>query len=113
MPPRNPAEVEAELRAYYDEEGDERLLRPIDSRRMAARDRFMASLSLRGAQCVLEVGSGPGRDAATFIEAGYRHVAVDLSIEHARRCRSTGAQMVLASVAVFRFGQPRSTRSGR
>lgn len=103
MPSRDPADVEAELAAYYDDEGDERLRRPIDPRRLAARDRFIASLAISGAQCILEVGSGPGRDAARFIEAGYRHVAVDLSIEHARRCQTTGAQMVRASVRGLPF----------
>lgn len=63
----------------------------------------MTSLSMSGAQCILEVGSGPGRDAASFIDAGFRIVAVDLSIEHARRCQTTGAQVVRASVRCLPF----------
>lgn len=87
--------VEADLAAYYDEEegrGD----RPVDPQRLAARDAFVASLA--PSNRVLELGSGPGRDAAGFVGAGHRYVALDLSFGHCRRCRATGAPVVQASV---------------
>ncbi len=90
----DPDAVEADLVAYYDGEED-RAERPMDAQRLAARDAFVASL--RPASSVLEVGSGPGRDAAGFLDAGHRYVAVDLSFEHCRRCLVTGAPVVRAS----------------
>lgn len=101
--PLDPIAVEAELAAYYDNEGDGRLSRPMDSQRLAARERFLESLAAGPRRRVLEVGSGPGRDAIAFLEAGHWYVAVDLSIEHARRCRATGASVVLASARRLPF----------
>lgn len=101
--PLDPIAVEAELASYYDREGDLRLSQPVDPQRLAARERFLASLAAVHPRRVLEIGSGPGRDAVAFLEAGHRYVAVDLSIEHARRCRATGAAVVLASARVLPF----------
>lgn len=99
----NPTEVDAELAAYYDQEGDERLRRPIAPERLAARERMLASLSADGPRSVLEVGPGPGRDAGAFLAAGHRYAAVELSMEHARRCRTTGAPVVRATVRRLPF----------
>jgi SAM-dependent methyltransferase len=99
----DPAEVEAALAAFYDQEGDERSSRPIDPRRVAARDAFLDSLSTGARRSILEIGSGPGRDATAFIDAGHRYVAIDLSIEHARRCQTRGAHVALASARGLPF----------
>jgi len=96
------ATVEAELSAYYDTEGDERSARPVDPRRAAARESFLASLS-GNSRRVLEVGCGPGRDASAFIDAGHEYIAVDLSIEPARRCSRVGGEVALASVRCLPF----------
>jgi SAM-dependent methyltransferase len=103
MVEQDPDQVEVALAAYYDAEGDERLTRPVDPRRRAARNRFLASLSPGAPHAVLEIGSGPGRDAVAFIGAGHHYVAVELSIEHARRCHTTGAPVVLASARRLPF----------
>lgn len=99
----DPVDVETSLAAYYDEEGDERLNRPMDPRRVAARDGFLATIATGGERCVLEIGSGPGRDAAAFINAGHCHIAVELSGEHARRCQTTGSRVIRASVRRLPF----------
>jgi SAM-dependent methyltransferase len=94
--PLDPRAVEADLVAYYDgEEG--RANNPLDSQRVAAREAFLVTLP--ASSRVLELGSGPGRDAAGFVGSGHRYVALDLSFEHCRRCRiGTGAPAVRASV---------------
>lgn len=99
----DPVEVEARLAAYYDTEGEARLSRPLDPRRLSARSRFLSSLGNRGRLTVLEIGSGPGRDAAAFLEAGYDYVGIDLSIEHARRCSDRGAPVTVASARQLPF----------
>jgi len=90
----DPVAVEADLIAYYDGE-EHRASRPLDERRVAARSAFVRSLAR--SSLVLEVGSGPGRDAEGFLDSGLRYVALDLSFQHARRCRATGAPVVQAS----------------
>lgn len=98
----DPTAVEASLAAYYDTEGDDRLHQPIEPRRLAMRGAFLESLS-EGRRHILEIGAGPGRDAGAFIEAGHHFFAVDLSMQHARRCRSTGAHVVRATVRRLPF----------
>jgi SAM-dependent methyltransferase len=98
-----PVEVERALASYYDQEGDDRLRRPIDPRRLAGRDAFIGRLTGGSSERILELGPGPGRDAVAFIEAGHRHVAVDLSFEHARRCQATGTLVGLASARALPF----------
>ena len=99
----DPDKIEAELVAYYDGEGDHRLHRPIEPERVAARATFLRAISHGGPKSVLEIGSGPGRDARAFVEAGHRYVAVDLSFEHIRRCRAITARVARASVRRLPF----------
>lgn len=100
--PLDPAAVEADLTKYYDAEGDARSDRPVDPRRVAARDQFLARLA-GSERLVLEIGSGPGRDAGSFHDAGHHVAAIDLSIEHLRRCRATGASAVRATARQLPF----------
>jgi SAM-dependent methyltransferase len=93
--------VEVDTARYYDAEGDLRCNRPLDERRVAARATFLALLD--PARRVLEIGSGPGRDAAAFMAAGHRYAAVDLSYGHAQRCHATGAPAAQASVRHLPF----------
>ncbi|MGH9232503.1 MAG: class I SAM-dependent methyltransferase [Acidimicrobiales bacterium] len=53
---------------------------------------------------MLEVGIGPGRDSVTFVARGIRVVGIDLSLEHARRARATGAEAIVATVRRLPFG---------
>ena len=95
--------VERALVAYYEQEASDRAKRPIDPQRVGARTRFITQLDGRRPR-VLEVGVGPGRDAASFVAEGIPVVGVDLSVEHAQRASSTGAQAVVATVRRLPFG---------
>lgn len=97
----DPDAVEADLVAYYDGEGDDRLQREVNPRREGGRTTFVASLP--AGSRVLEIGSGPGRDARAFLDAGHRYTAIDLSFEHIRRCRDQGAPVARASVRQVPF----------
>ena len=98
----DPLAVERDLVAYYDAE-DDRTDRPLDGRRVALRDAFLADLSPGAA--VLEIGPGPGRDTAAIAAAGHRVTAVELSFGHAGRCRAAvpDAAVVCASVRALPF----------
>lgn len=97
----DPRAVEADTARYYDAEGDVRCNRPLDERRVAVRDDVLGGLA--PSSRVLEVGSGPGRDATAFVTAGHRFTAIDLSFGHAHRCHATGAPAAQASVRHLPF----------
>lgn len=102
--PVDPRAVEEALAAYYDLEGDERLHRPIEPDRLAARSSFLVALAAHGAgRRVLEIGCGPGRDALEFVAAGHHLVGVDLSLGHLRLCAATGALVARATVRALPF----------
>jgi SAM-dependent methyltransferase len=103
MSGHDPLLVEAEIAEYYDLEGDARSTRAIDPRRIATRDRFLASLAGHDQARVLDVGSGPGRDSVHLRDAGLDVVAVDLSMGHARRCLSAGVPAVRGSARHLPF----------
>jgi SAM-dependent methyltransferase len=95
--------VERALAAYYDQEASDRAKRPIDLLRVEARTRFLTRL----AGCrprILEVGVGPGRDAALFVAEGIPAVGVDLSVEHVQLASSMGVHAVVATVRRLPFG---------
>jgi cyclopropane fatty-acyl-phospholipid synthase-like methyltransferase len=78
------AGLERDLSTYYDQEASDRALRPLGSHRLERRRAFIELVHGEGRASVLEIGVGPGRDAAAFAESGVAPVGVDLSIEHAR-----------------------------
>lgn len=96
--PLDPVAVERDLAAFYDLEGPGHLERAVDPRREQARRAFVERLAGIPAPTVLEVGPGPGRDAAAFVAAGIRHVGLELSLGHARLCARTGSLVVAGSV---------------
>jgi SAM-dependent methyltransferase len=93
-----PKDAEADLARYYDQEAAARADRPIDPRRVARRDAFIAQIRAVGVSTVLEVGIGPGRDATAFVAAGNHVVGVDLSAAHVRMAHEIGAHTARASV---------------
>ena len=94
------AGVERETARYYDrEEGRED--RPLDPRRIAARDRFVERIGTR--RPVLEIGTGPGRDALALTEGGLDVIGLDLSIGHATRAKARGITMVAGSARALPF----------
>jgi SAM-dependent methyltransferase len=95
--------VEREMARYYDAE-EAREDWPLDAGRIAARERFIDRLvadAVRGP--VLEIGSGPGRDALALAEAGRDVIGFDLSHGHARRAASRGVTMAVGSVRTLPF----------
>ena len=97
-------EVERDLARYYDQEAAARADRDLDPRRVAARTRLVADVvaAVPGGR-ILEVGTGPGRDAAALVDAGLDTVGIDLSFEHVHRAAATGASTVVASVRHLPF----------
>ena len=101
--PPSASAIEAELVRYYDQESAERADRAIDPPRVEARTGFLARVVAEGRRSLLEIGIGPGRDAAAFVAAGIATVGVDLSSEHARRARALGASVTVGSVRALPF----------
>lgn len=95
--------IEPETARYYDaEEGREG--RPLDPRRVAARDRFIELIRADGRdRPVLEIGTGPRRDALALVDAGLAVVGVDLSVGHATRAAASGVTMTVASARASPF----------
>jgi SAM-dependent methyltransferase len=97
--------AERETARYYDaEEGRED--RPLDPRRVAARDRFIDAVHAASAGRtgpVLEIGTGPGRDALALAEAGLDVIGLDRSIGHASRAGARGVTAIAASARSLPF----------
>jgi SAM-dependent methyltransferase len=95
--------AEADLARYYDQEAVVRANRAIDPHRVARRDAFVARMRSEDASTVVEVGTGPGRDAAAFLDAGIGVVGIDLSSAHVRLPRANGVGALRASVYALPF----------
>ncbi|MGY1837943.1 MULTISPECIES: class I SAM-dependent methyltransferase [unclassified Modestobacter] len=96
-------EREGRLAAWYDRDAARRNARPIDPERVRRRQEFTALLLAEGRQRVLEVGTGPGRDAVALTEAGLSVSGVDLSAEHVALCRAAGIDAHVAPVRALPF----------
>src|SRR5688500_2777121 len=101
--PGRASEVERDLARYYDQEASSRAERRIDPGRVAARTRFIRSLE--GRPAVLEVGTGPGRDASAFVAKGLDVCGVDLSVAHAGLASQCGVRASVASVRALPFAR--------
>lgn len=100
-------DLERRLADYYDREGDSRLAAPVDRRRIDARTSFIELLDAEERTRLLEVGSGPGRDAKVFADAGIGVFAVDRSFGHVALATAQGLSTVQASAFALPF-RPRS-----
>ena len=79
-------DVVTDLRAYYDQDAHVRASKELKGVRVGYRDRFLGCLG-GDSRVVLEVGCGPGKDAAAIAAAGHRYVGLDLSVVHAQYTR--------------------------
>jgi SAM-dependent methyltransferase len=95
--------MEADLATYYDQEAPSRADRAIDAERIRRRAEYTALLVSEGRSRLLEVGTGPGRDAAAFLADGLAVTGVDLAAEHVRMCRAAGIDAHVASVLGLPF----------
>lgn len=94
---------ERDLATYYDQEAPDRSERDIDPGRVARRTEFIEVLRTERRTSVVEIGTGPGRDASAFVAAGFAVTGVDLSAEHVRLARAAGADVRPATVLDLPF----------
>lgn len=93
--PLNALEREAvreQLQEAYNGHAEARDTGTLQDWKAVERDRFLQELRRSGAQSLLELGAGPGRDSLFFREQGFRVTAVDLSPEMVRLCREKGLE---------------------
>ncbi len=95
--------LETDLRAYYDQEAGRRAVRVLDPRRVEHRKAFADLLVAERRGRLVEIGTGPGRDAAEFLARGLAVAGVDLSAEHVRLSREAGVDARVASVHQLPF----------
>lgn len=93
-----------DLARYYDQDAARRAVRPLAEERVRRRTGFVETLRARGMTCVLEVGVGPGVDAAAMQAAGLAVAGVDLSPEHVRLARAAGIDAKVAAAQELPFG---------
>ena len=95
--------VRAELQAFYDAEALERSRPPASGRRVDLLRSFVDLLDAEGRSKVLDIGAGPGTDAAAFANAGLSYVGVDLASNNAFLAQSRGHQVIAASLFALPF----------
>ena len=92
--------TERDLSDYYEREaaaGARAAMGPR-GRRDDLRSAFVDLLVREGRVSVVEVGSGPGTDAASFIDAGVRYAGFDLAVGNARYAHARGLAIVPGSL---------------
>lgn len=92
-----------QLASFYDAESGARSARPIDPRRVELRSAFVRLMAAEGRTRMIDVGSGPGRDAASFAADGLDVTCVDLSPVNVATCRALGLTAHAASVTELPF----------
>jgi SAM-dependent methyltransferase len=97
------AERDRDLAAYYDQEAPMRAKRTVGAERTRRRDEFSRLLVDERRRSLLEIGTGPGRDAVAFMADGVAVTGVDLSVEPVRLARRVGVDALQASVLDLPF----------
>ena len=92
-----------DLQSFYDAEATQRLGRDLGPFRTGLRDEFVALIRAEGRRTVLEVGCGPGRDAAALTAAGLTTIACDLSFGPLRLAAASGVTAAQASMLTLPF----------
>lgn len=93
----------ADLARYYDQDAAARSTRPLAAGRVAHRDWFVDRLRAEGRRSVVEIGTGPGLDAAAFLAAGFEVAGVDLSPAHVDLARAAGVDARVAAAQALPF----------
>lgn len=102
--PTSRAEREADLRTYYDNEARDRSGNELPAERVHHRDDFIGLLQQEGRSSVVEVGTGPGRDAVVFRDAGLTVHGVDLAPASVALCQQAGLDVQVGSALELPFG---------
>jgi SAM-dependent methyltransferase len=95
--------IEQDLAAYYDQDAADRSERALDGHREQLREDFVDLLLAESRRTVVEVGTGPGIDAAALQNRGLAVCGVDLSAEHVRLARERGIEAHVGSVLNLPF----------
>jgi SAM-dependent methyltransferase len=93
----------ADLARYYDQDADLRARRTLLPERIAHRTGFINLLRAEGRRRLLEVGTGPGIDAAAFRAAGFEVTGVDLSAAQVKLARAAGIDAHVAAAQSLPF----------
>ena len=99
---RDPRDLEADLTAYYDQEALVRSQRPLADERLTARAQFVDQLP-PGADRLLEIGPGAGRDMEFFLHRRLWTCGVDLSFMQLKHAVSRGGIGAIGSVRQLPF----------
>lgn len=97
------SDLRAALAAYYEQDARGRSSRPLSEERSRRRDAFAHRLVGSGRTRVLEVGTGPGLDAAALMARGLHVSGVDLATEHVRLALEKGVDARVASAQQLPF----------
>lgn len=96
-------DIRSRLRAAYAGTAADRDSRPWQLWKYEVRRAFVRHLREAGAQTLLEIGAGPGKDAAFFRENGLDVVCIDLSEDMVTRCRQKGLSAYVMDMARLEF----------
>lgn len=89
------------LRQTYARSVEYRDALPLQDWKARERCAFLELLQTAGADALLEIGAGPGRDSAYFAKHGLNVVATDITPENADACRQKGlTALVLDACAI-------------
>lgn len=97
------ADREAELISFYSNEVAARKDREPPAERISHLREFADRLRVELRHHVLEVGTGPGRDAIAMQQAGFTVSGVDLAPPSVRECRAAGLDVRLGSALRLPF----------
>jgi SAM-dependent methyltransferase len=97
------SDLEAELVSFYDRQAPQRSERSLDPEREKRRLAFVELMHAEDRTTVLEVGTGPGRDAKPMQQSGLDVRGIDLSPEHVRYCAEQGIDCRRASLFAIPF----------
>lgn len=78
------------LKTSYNNFADERDQAVMEPWKINERENFLKMLKAKNKNSLLEIGSGPGRDALYFQQNGLSVTCVDLSEEMVKRCKEKG-----------------------
>lgn len=96
-------DIRSRLRAAYAGTAADRDSRPRQLWKYEVRRAVVRHLREAGAQTLLEIGAGPGKDAAFFRENGLDVVCIDLSEDMVTRCRQKGLSAYVMDMARLEF----------
>lgn len=96
-------QLRADLARYYDQDAEQRASRRLPEERIARRELFIARLRDERRHRVIEIGTGPGIDAAAFRAEGFEVAGVDLSPAHVELARAAGIDAHVAAAQELPF----------